>query len=127
MLDPSSRPRTFLTASQRALDPQGGLATVARMSFTVLLGVVLVALLFLAARELWCWYWKINEAITLGRSIETKLQALTEAVRQQTTLLAPAPPTPRAVALSDGLWPCRACGAPMLATSQACPVCKAVG
>ena len=41
-----------------------------------LLGVLLVLSLYLLAREIVCWYLKINEAICLLKSIDHKLDRL---------------------------------------------------
>jgi hypothetical protein len=32
---------------------------------TLFIGLVIFGLVFLALREFWCWYWKINERISL--------------------------------------------------------------
>jgi hypothetical protein len=39
----------------------------------VTLGLAIVFLVFLVMREVMCWYWKINEAVYLLRSIDEKL------------------------------------------------------
>lgn len=35
--------------------------------------IVITLLLFLLLREFWCWYWKINKAISLLEEISQKL------------------------------------------------------
>jgi len=40
----------------------------------LLVGVMLFVGLFLLLREFWCWYWKINERISLLEKIENNTQ-----------------------------------------------------
>jgi hypothetical protein len=48
----------------------------------VLIGVLVLALVFLVAREVVCWYWKINRAVELLQSIDARLLAIEQAIRQ---------------------------------------------
>jgi len=41
------------------------------ITFLMALGIILV--IFLVAREIVCWYWKINEALATLKSIDDKL------------------------------------------------------
>lgn len=45
-----------------------------------LLGAVLLFLVFLAVRELMCWYWKINEIVSLQKQILAALTSPMSAV-----------------------------------------------
>lgn len=41
------------------------------------LGVLIVAVLvFILCREIWCWYWKINEVVGLLQGIHEELKIL---------------------------------------------------
>jgi len=52
--------------------------------------VVFVALgIFLAMREIWCWYWKINEAVVDLRAILIELQKLNAREEAKTTASGP--------------------------------------
>ena len=38
-----------------------------------LIGLAIILVIFLIGREIVCWYWKINEALTTLRAIDEKL------------------------------------------------------
>lgn len=43
---------------------------------TILIGLVIIIIIFLAIRELLCWYWKINERFDVQREIRDLLQQI---------------------------------------------------
>lgn len=44
----------------------------------VICGLIVAALVFILCREILCWYWKINEAVTLLRGIDASLQRIAQ-------------------------------------------------
>lgn len=44
-------------------------------SVIVILTFVILIIIFFITREVWCWYWKINEIVDLLQSIDQKLTA----------------------------------------------------
>lgn len=45
--------------------------------------LVIAIVVFLIFREVWCWYWKINEAIKLLQSIDESLKQLPAVARNR--------------------------------------------
>ena len=50
----------------------------------VLIGLIVLVLIFIICREIFCWYWKINEITDLLRSINDKLSE--ESFKNQNTV-----------------------------------------
>ncbi len=47
----------------------------------VLVGFVVALILFLVTREVWCWYWKINEAVAALGRMEAQAKMQTDLLR----------------------------------------------
>ena len=48
------------------------------METETIIGIVVVFIVFLVVRELWCWYWKVNERIAQNTKIISKLAYIEE-------------------------------------------------
>lgn len=54
------------------------------MNSTGVVFILIIAIVaFLVFREVWCWYWKINEAIKLLQSIDESLKQLPAVARNR--------------------------------------------
>jgi len=42
----------------------------------IIVVLAVVSVLFLAFREVWCWYWKINEVLAEFRKANSKLERI---------------------------------------------------
>lgn len=53
----------------------------------VSVGLLVILLVFLIAREFWCWYFKINKAVTVLTDISSKLDVLIGVTDESNRLL----------------------------------------
>ena len=75
-------------------------------SFYAMSGVLFIVLIFLALREVWCWYWKINER-------NEKLSIILDLLKDISEKLDP----------KESEWVCEKCNSSVSENDRFCPAC----
>ncbi len=84
---------------------------------------VILFIIFLLIRELNCWYWKINEMVSLLKQINTKLdQKRSEPLKKVTPNPKPNPPKVRRPQIGNIV--CENCGETNASTHDFCTKCN---
>lgn len=53
----------------------------------VIITLVVIIIIFIVAREFWCWYWKINERIKQANEINKQLEEIKNLLVNENVIL----------------------------------------